>query len=268
MNRRGFLSALMTTTLSYMLMGCNRDRKAATPNILFCIADDASYPHMGAYGCPWVNTPGFDRVAREGILFTNAYTPNAKCAPSRACILTGRNSWQLEEAANHWCFFPNKFKTYAEVLTEKEYFVGYTAKGWAPGIVREINGKQRHLTGIPFNEIKTVPPAKHISTNDYAGNFLDFLKTRPKDKPFCFWYGCHEPHRNYEPGSGLRSGKKLEDVSVPPFYPDNETVRSDLLDYFLEIEWFDQHLGRMIDLIEEAGELENTLIVVTSDNGM
>ena len=73
------------------------------PNILFAIADDASFPHMGAYGCTWVKTPAFDRVAREGLLFNNAYTPNAKCAPSRACVLTGRNSWQLREAANHWC---------------------------------------------------------------------------------------------------------------------------------------------------------------------
>ena len=66
---------------------------AQRPNILFCIADDASYPHMGAYGTDWVRTPAFDRVAREDVLFTNAYTPNAKCAPSRASILTGRNSW-------------------------------------------------------------------------------------------------------------------------------------------------------------------------------
>ena len=72
----------------------------ARPNILFAIADDASHPHMGEYGCTWVTTPGFDQVARQGLLFTHAYTPNAKYAPSRASILTGRNSWQLEEAAN------------------------------------------------------------------------------------------------------------------------------------------------------------------------
>lgn len=77
----------------------------APPNILFCIADDAGM-YFGAYGCLWVDTPAYDRVAREGILFQNAFTPNAKCAPSRACILTGRNSWQLEEACNHMPYFP------------------------------------------------------------------------------------------------------------------------------------------------------------------
>ena len=64
------------------------------PNILFAIADDWGR-HAGASGTKWVRTPHFDRVAREGLLFNNAYTPNAKCAPSRACMLTGRNPWQL-----------------------------------------------------------------------------------------------------------------------------------------------------------------------------
>ena len=91
----------------------------------------------------WVNTPAFDRVAHDGILFNNAYTPNAKCAPSRACILTGRNSWLLEEAANHSPDFPAKFKTYVEALGEHGYFTGSVAKGWAPGNPGQINGKEQ-----------------------------------------------------------------------------------------------------------------------------
>ena len=240
------------------------------PNILFCIADDASYPHMGAYGTPWVKTPGFDRVAREGILFTRAYTPNAKCAPSRACILTGRNSWQLEEACNHVPFFPVKFKTYAEALTEHGYFVGKTAKGWSPGVANGADGKPRQLTGRPFDRRRLKPPARGISNTDYAANFKDFLDAAPDGKPWCFWYGAREPHRRYEYGSGVaRGGKRLTDISkVPNFWPDNETIRNDILDYAFEIEHFDTHLVRMLKLIEERGRLENTLVVVTADNGM
>ena len=168
----------MYTLASLGLYGCSKASKISgkKPNILFCIADDASWPHMGAYGCDWVKTPGFDRVARDGLLFNRAYTPNAKCAPSRACILTGRNSWQLEEAANHWCYFPRKFKTYAEALTEHGYHVGYTSKGWAPGIAGEIDGKPRQLTGKPYNNRKTTPPAQYISADDYSANFADFLE--------------------------------------------------------------------------------------------
>jgi N-sulfoglucosamine sulfohydrolase len=110
--------------------------KPQRPNILFAIADDWSYGHAGVYGSKFVKTPAFDRVAREGVLFTRAFTPNAKCAPSRAILLTGRNSWQLEEAANHVPFFPAKFKTWVEALAENGYFTGMTAKGWGPGVAR------------------------------------------------------------------------------------------------------------------------------------
>ena len=91
---------------------CPAAMKADRPNILFAISDAQSYPHAGAYRCTWVKTPAFDRVATQGILFRNCYTPNAKCAPSRSCILTGRNTWQLEEACNHWPKFPAKFATF------------------------------------------------------------------------------------------------------------------------------------------------------------
>ena len=73
---------------SLLMFSCNPEVELKPPNILFCIADDASFPHMGAYGCNWIQTPSFDRIAQQGILFTNAFTPNAKCSPSRACILT------------------------------------------------------------------------------------------------------------------------------------------------------------------------------------
>jgi arylsulfatase A-like enzyme len=271
MNRRQFLKALTLTASSLTINGClSQKPQKSRPNILFCIADDASYPHMGAYGCDWVKTPAFDRVAKQGILFTNAYTPNAKCAPSRSCILTGRNSWQLEQAANHWCTFPDKFKTYAEVLTENGYHVGYVAKGWAPGVVGEIDGKPRQLTGTPYNDKKTTPPTGAINSSDYAANFADFLADKPAEQPFCFWYGSTEPHRRYEYGSGVKKGKKsIKEISrVFSFWPDNEIVRNDLLDYAFEIEYFDAHLERMLNLLEERGELENTMVVVTADNGM
>ncbi len=240
------------------------------PNILFAIADDASWNHFGAYGCKWVKTPAFDRVANEGILFTRAYTPNAKCAPSRSCILTGRNSWQLEEAANHSPLFPEKFKTYAEALSGQGYWVGSTAKGWAPGDPGKINGRIRELTGTKFDEFKTTPPARYISNNDYARNFEAFLEARPEGQPFCFWYGSTEPHRAYEFEAGINyGGKTLDEIDeVPSFWPDADTIRTDMLDYAFEIEYFDLHLQRMLEKLEEMGELENTLVIVTADNGM
>lgn len=244
------------------------EKTPARPNILFCIADDASMT-MGAYGYKWVHTPAFDRVASEGLLFTNAWTPNAKCAPSRACILTGRNSWQLEAAANHMCYFPAKFKTYVETLTQHGYFTGYTGKPWAPGVAVDDHGKPREMAGHEYDTRKLKPPTSGISKVDYAGNFNDFLDACPKGEPFCFWYGSHEPHRGYELGSGLKSGKKLSDVDrIPPYLPDNATVRSDLLDYAVEVEWFDTELAKILAELDRRGLADNTIVVVTSDNGM
>ena len=278
--RRGFLAMLGAGAIGAACSRLPLNQSTATaatspdvpgrPNILFAIADDISYPHMGAYGCKWVKTPGFDRVAAAGLLLRNAYTCNAKCAPSRASILTGRNSWQLEDACNHWCYFPAKFRTYPEVLAENGYFVGKTGKGWAPGVADKLNGKPRQLAGTPFDKRRAKPPTNHISPNDYAGNFADFLSAAPADQPWCFWYGSGEPHRGYEYGSGVaKGGKKITDIErVPAYWPDSDAVRNDMLDYAFEIEHFDNHLVRMLKLIEKRGELDNTLVIVTADHGM
>lgn len=243
---------------------------AGKPNILFCIADDASYQHFSANGCSWVQTPAYDRVAREGLRFARAYTPNAKCAPSRAAVLTGRNSWQLEAAGDHGGFYPTGYRTFMEALGANGYVTGFTGKGWGPGDPGKVAGKPRLLTGPAFSGIKTTPPTPNISAIDYAANLADFMKKKPAGQPFCFWFGAHEPHREYQYGSGVKVGhKSLAQIErVPSHWPDTATVRNDMLDYALEVEYFDQQLGRMLDLLQQAGELENTIIIVTSDNGM
>ena len=256
--------------VSASLMCAQVDAAPARPNILFAVADDWSYGHAGIYGCRWVKTPTMDRVANEGLLFTHAFTPCGKCAPSRASILTGRNPWQLKAAANHWCYFPQEFKTFPEALGQQGYFVGMTGKGWGPGVAKDAVGIPRDMTGRPFDRRTAKPPTSFISSNDYAANFADFLDAAPKSQPWCFWYGCREPHRGYEFGSGVaKGGKKTSDIDrVPACWPDTETVREDMLDYAFAVEHFDRHLARMLAELEKRGLLDNTLIVVTSDNGM
>ncbi|MGN6509062.1 MAG: sulfatase-like hydrolase/transferase [Chitinophaga sp.] len=242
------------------------------PNILFAIMDDATWLHMSAYGCQWVSTPAFDRVASGGLLFNRAYTPNAKCAPSRSNILTGRNSWQLKEAANHWPDFPPDIAVFTEALAANGYHVGFTGKGWAPGYARHADGSNRQLLVKAWNGQRTTPPTTGISNIDYAANFEKFLDGRTGKEPFFFWYGGTEPHRGYEYRSGITKGKKnvrqVPASDVFRFWPDTDSVKEDLLDYAYEIEYFDSHLEKMLRLLEEKGELANTLVVVTSDNGM
>jgi len=262
--RRELLGAVAgTTLLTSAISGATRKQ----PNILLAIADDWSAGHAGAYGCQWIKTPAFDRVAKAGVLFRNAFTSNPKCSPCRATMLTGRNTWQLKEAVNHMSVFPRDFPVYPDLLEQAGYFSGCTGKGWGPGDFKST-GWPHNPAGREWNAVKLQPPVSGIAPIDYARNFEEFLREKPKDKPFCFWLGGHEPHRPYEPGSGVRAGKKLKDVQVPPYLPDNEIVRSDMLDYALEVEWFDRHVGLALDHLEKLGELDNTLVLVTSDHGM
>jgi N-sulfoglucosamine sulfohydrolase len=256
---------------AYLPLRGASSQQPTRPNVLFAIADDWSFGHAGAYGAQWVRTPAIDRVARDGVLFSRAYTPNAKCAPSRSMLLTGRQSWQLEEAANHVPFFPVKFRTWVEALSDNGYFAGMTGKGWGPGVANDAQGKPRRMTGRPFDARKAPAPATGIAADDYAANFADFLDAAaPKGQPWSFWYGAREPHRRYEYGSGVAKGnKRLSDIDrVPGYWPDNDVVRNDMLDYAYEVEHFDRHLGRMLQLLEERGLLDDTIIIVTSDNGM
>jgi N-sulfoglucosamine sulfohydrolase len=237
------------------------------PNILIAIADDWSHGHAGAYGCGWVKTPAFDRVAREGVLFANAFTNNPKCSPCRASLLTGRNSWQLDEACNHFGVFPARWPVYTDLLEQAGYHVGFTGKGWGPGDFRS-GGFKRNPAGQEFNRQRSKPPHRGVSEIDYARNFNDFLAARKPGQPFCFWYGGTEPHREYDEGNGRRLGKDPKAVKLPAYYPDSDVIRNDMLDYAVEVEWFDTQLGRILSRLEESGELDDTLVLVTSDHGM
>lgn len=219
------------------------------PNILFCIADDWGFPHAGCYGDPVCRTPTFDQVAREGLLFTNAYISSPSCTPSRAAILTGQFHWRLEESANLWSTLQSKFPVYPDLLAAAGYHVGYSRKGWGPGKV-EVGGRKENAAG------------KHYK------NFKQFLAERPQGKPFCFWFGSTDPHRGYVLNSGEKSGMDLSKVKLPACYPDSREIRGDVADYYFEVQRFDREVGERIAMIKELGELENTLVVVTGDHGM
>ena len=264
-------AALVIGTLATVSYSAASDiNHGKRPNILIAVADDQSYPHAGAYGCPWVNTPGFDRVASEGILLENFYTPNSKSAPSRASLLTGMYSWQLEDIGNHLACWPEgRFPTVMEVLAQNGYKAGFTGKGWAPGDPGKVDGKPRRLTGKPYQKHKLTPPTTGIAAIDYASNFGEFL-SETSDQPWVFWFGSREPHRAFEYGTGTSLGGLAQEMidSVPSYWPDTEITRNDMLDYAFEISHFDSHLLKMISMLEEAGELDNTIIIVTADNGM
>lgn len=239
---------------------CVREATALDkPNVLFIIADDASRHFGQSYACSWAHTPNIDQIANVGLVFDNAYTPTSKCAPSRAAILTGRNPWQLEDAANHQPYFPAKFRAFTEVLNEAGVHCGGAGKTWGPGEAKTSDGKARDF-GL----------TNRGGNRDAVGSsFKKFLIDKPKDQPFFYWYGSKNPHRPYKLDAGIAAGKKTHDIDrVPAYWPDNDLVRRDMLDYATEIEAFDAQVGELLSQLRESGYFENTLVIVTSDHGM
>ena len=264
MDKRVTKSAKLTMALTGICLSANVFAQNNRPNILVIMGDDISRTSLSVYGCKYIKTPNFDRIANEGVLFTNAYVCNPKSSPSRACFLTGRYSWQLEEACNHIPVMPPKWKFYPELLEQSGYSIGFTGKGWAPGV---FYGKH-NPAGWEYNNISCTPPHQGISKQDYAANFEDYLNKRDVNKPFCFWFGTHEAHRKYEKDSYKKEGKDLSKVVVQEFLPDNELVRSDLADYSVEVEYHDMMIGKALESLAKRGLLDNTIIIATSDQGM
>ena len=240
-------AATLLVTL-FFLAGCSEEPRKR-PNILFAIADDWGWPHAGVYGDPVVQTPAFDRVAREGILFNHAYVSSPSCTPSRNAILTGQYHWRLGPGANLWSTLDPATPVYPLLLEDAGYRIGHYRKSWGPG---DISNWERHPAGKNYDE----------------GGFAQFLSEGTGDAPFCFWLGSPDPHRPYEAGTGAASGMDLEQIRLFECFPDVEIVRSDVADYYYEVQRFDTLVAAAIQLLEEVGELENTIIVVTGDNGM
>lgn len=219
----------------------------ARPNIVFCMADDWSWPHAGILGDPVVKTPNFDRIAREGVLFKNAFVSTPSCTPSRLSILTGQYHWRLKEGDSLGGSLREEFDVYTELLQKAGYRTGRFGKGVWPS---KHSFRKRDSFGKRFK------------------SFDEFLDERKPGEPFCFWHGGQDPHRPYELGIGVKSGMDLSKIKVPACLPDTDVVRSDVADYLWEVQRFDREVGDIVRKLEAMGELENTIVVVSGDNGM
>ncbi len=242
-----FVSVTLLGTL-----GCKpqeeKQTKLIKPNILILMSDNHSWNHLGCYGDPVLKTPVIDNLAKEGIRFTNAYCSAPSCAPARAAMLTGQDFFRLEEAANLWGSFPDKFKVYTDLLDAVGYLVGYEGKGWGPGDY-EVGGWEQNPAG------------------DRYYSFEEFYNEKERGQPFCYWFSSRDPHRPYKADGWKDFGANIEEIEVPPYLPDHLDVKKDIGDYYAEIQTFDRDVGAYIQLLNEMGELENTLIIVCSDNG-
>ena len=219
------------------------------PNILLLLADNWSYAHSSFAGDRTVRTPHFDRLAREGIAFRNAFCPVPSCSPTRASMLTGRYAHQLGEAASLWSGLSREHPVFTDLLRAAGYQVGYTGKGWAPG-----NHVAGGWTGNPVGR-------------RYAG-LAEFLQEGSAGRPFFFWLGNLDTaigQRDYR--AEAAAGLDAATVAVPPHLPDTPEVRRSILAYYHGVRKFDRLLGEARVLLEQRGLLERTIIVCAGDNG-
>ncbi|MCM8531536.1 MAG: sulfatase-like hydrolase/transferase, partial [Lentisphaeraceae bacterium] len=218
------------------------------PNILIALADNWAFPTASAYGDKVVKTPTFDRIAKNGILFNEAYCQIPSCSPARAVLLSGQAFCRLGSGANLWGFWP-EVKNYPDLLKESGYHVGYTIKGWGPGYF----GNKPH---------KALNPA-----GKYYKQFAEFIDDNNGDKPFCFWFGSHDPHMPWNKGGEHKKGIDQSKIRVPKYLPDHPVVRQEIAEYYGEVQKFDYEVNEMYKLLEKKGMLENTILIMMGDNG-
>ncbi|HEY6400204.1 MAG TPA: sulfatase, partial [Blastocatellia bacterium] len=234
-----------------------------------------------------IKTPNIDRLARDGILFTRAFVNAPSCTPSRSSLLSGRYFFNTGRGAIlQTAEWDSSIPSYPHLLRDAGYHIGETYKVWSPGAPVDAPfgaGKYAYekAGNLPnnFSENVTEMVSKGLSLeearakiyNQVRRNFEDFLADRKAGQPWHYWFGATTTHRRWIKGSG----KKLWGIEpdslkgkLPPFLPDVPEVREDIADYLGEAQAWDAYVGVLLKKLEESGELENTLIVVSGDHGM
>lgn len=267
--------------------------EAKRPNILFAFADDwgrfaSAYAKLDGPGSinDVVRTPNFDRVAAEGVLFRRAFVSAPSCTPCRSALLSGQHFWRTGRGSILLgAVWDGSQPAFPLLLRDSGYHIGETYKVWSPGTPNDAPfgaGKYSYeKAGRRFNQFSTnvtrmvaagtsIEAAKQTLYDEVLGNFNACLSERRADQPFCYWFGPTNVHRTWMKGSGKALwGIEADSLKgkLPKFLPDVPEVREDLADYFGEVQAFDTALGVLLKRLEEIGELDNTLIVVSGDHG-
>ena len=281
---------LLTSVLLTTVSACSSYKEKSEtlkPNILFLLADDLGYGELGCYGQQIIQTPVLDSLAQQGIRFTDFYAGNAVSAPSRAVLMTGKSSSFSTIRGNSGHFSDDRWMrvslkkdelTMAEMIKEAGYQTAFIGKWhlddpndlstWASSrgfdfAVQEQWGSR--FGGIQYDEqmhwINGKADSVYYDENEWnckdefrteiAFNYLDTLD---RDKPFFLFMSYRAPHghERYISNKELYAGRG---------WPENERVHA------AKITLLDRQIGRLLEKLESMGELDNTLIIFTSDNG-
>ncbi len=244
----------------------------APPNIVLIIADDLGWEDCRPFGNQQIKTTQLERLAREGMRFENMILTCSSCSPSRSSLITSRYPHSTGAEQLHWPL-PKEQVTFVEHLRKAGYWTAAAGK-WHLGnqvrdrfdVIHDVGtaGFQLPTEKGDKTKVKTVVAPNPNPSGAEA--WVSTLKERPKDKPFFLWLAAVDPHRDYAEKVILEPHRP-DDVSVPPYLPDNAETRKDLALYYDEISRLDDNVGKVLDEITAQGLADDTVVIFMTDNG-
>jgi len=282
--------AAVCVALAFAVMPAFGQPPEKKPNIIVILADDLGYGDLGCYGQEQIKTPRIDRMAREGMRFTAAYAGSTVCAPSRCSLMTGKHQGHAHVRGNRRVPLPAEEVTVAEFFKESGYTTGLVGK-WGLG--------EPDTTGIPNRQgfdsfygylnqgrahnyypeylwrnqekamLDNVVDQPQVATKrvDYSHDLfteeaVKFIREQ-QGNPFFLYLAYTIPHANNERGRALGNGMEVPDYGL---YADQDWPAPQK-GHAAMITRMDNHVGLILDLLQELELARNTLVIFTSDNG-
>lgn len=229
--------------------------KNTKPNIVVFLADDAGMD-FGCYGNKNISTPNIDKIAKNGILFKNAFLTAPQSSPSRTSMLSGKFAHTIGTEDLH-----NGLNAETLILPTYLHRAGYVTASmlkthWGP------NGDKQFDVRIKGDYL----PNQRPLSDELFQNYNKFLDEN-KDKPFFIWVGFIDPHRPYNRNNTEQQNDPKK-IQVPPYLVNSDKTKRDMADYYNEISRMDNNIGTMMDELDKRGLTDNTIFVFMSDNGM
>ena len=257
---------------------------AQSPNILLILADDHGYGDLSVHNGPSIETPNLDRIAAGGMRFTRFYANSSVCSPSRASLMTGRFPDRVgvpgvirTHAQNNWGYFRQDAVTLPSMLKQKDYHTALIGK-WHLGLETENHPCRRgfdhfhgflgdmmddyythlrHDNNYMRRDFDTIVPRGH-ATELFTEWSVEFLRAQARaSSPFFLYLAYNAPHTPIQPPDAWVARVREREPDISP----------QRAKYIALVEHMDAGIGRVLDTLEETGQLSNTLVIYTSDNG-